>query len=59
MVVEIKQRGNAFGYKLLLLAYNIFGYALVAFILNFVALYYLLFAPSVKKSMQSYYKTQG
>lgn len=57
--MEIKQRGNAFGYRLLLLAYNIFGYNLVAFILNFVALYYLFFTPSVKKSMQSYYKNQG
>lgn len=57
--MEIKQRGNAFGYKALLLAYNIFGYRLVAFILNFVALYYLFFTPSVKKSMQSYYEHQG
>ncbi|MEA2090844.1 MAG: lysophospholipid acyltransferase family protein [Campylobacterota bacterium] len=57
--MEIKQRGNAFGYRLLLLAYNIFGYNLVVFILNFVALYYLFFTPSVKKSMQSYYRHQG
>ena len=57
--MEVKQRGNAFGYRLLLLAYNIFGYKLVAFILNFVALYYLFFTPSVKESMQSYYKQQG
>ncbi|EDZ63448.1 lipid A biosynthesis acyltransferase [Sulfurimonas gotlandica GD1] len=57
--MEIKQRGNAYGYKLLLFAYNIFGYNLVAFILNFVALYYLFFAPSVKKSMKSYYDNQG
>ncbi len=57
--MEVKQRGNALGYRLLLLAYNIFGYKLVAFILNFVALYYLFFTPSVKKSMLSYYKHQG
>lgn len=57
--MEIKQRGNAYGYKLLLLTYNIFGYKLVVFILNFVALYYLFFTPSVKKSMQSYYQNQG
>jgi predicted LPLAT superfamily acyltransferase len=59
MAVEVKQRGNAFGYKVLLLIYNVFGYKLVAFILNFVALYYLFFTPSVKKSMQSYYEHQG
>ncbi|RLA77020.1 MAG: acyltransferase, partial [Epsilonproteobacteria bacterium] len=57
--MEIKQRGNAFGYRVLLLAYNIFGYNLVVFILNFVALYYLFFTPSIKKSMQSYYRHQG
>ncbi|WP_294960496.1 lysophospholipid acyltransferase family protein [Sulfurimonas sp.] len=57
--MEIKQRGNAFGYKLLLFAYSVLGYNLVVFILNFVALYYLLFAPSVKKSMQSYYDNIG
>jgi predicted LPLAT superfamily acyltransferase len=56
VVVEIKQRGNAFGYKVLLFLYQIFGYKFVVFILNFVALYYLFFTPSVKKSMQSYYK---
>jgi predicted LPLAT superfamily acyltransferase len=53
--VEIKQRGNAFGYLILLWIYRIFGYRLVSFILNFVALYYVLFTPSVKKSMKSYY----
>ena len=57
--MEIKQRGNAFGHKILLFIYNIFGYNFVLFILNFVALYYLFFTPSVKKSMRSYYEHQG
>jgi len=57
--MEIKQRGNAFGYKILLFIYNFFGYNFVAFILNFVALYYVIFAPSVKKSIMSYYKHQN
>lgn len=56
--MEIKQRGNAFGYKLLLTTYSIFGYRVVAFILNFVALYYFFFAPSVKKNIQNYYNQQ-
>ncbi|MEA3374409.1 MAG: lysophospholipid acyltransferase family protein [Campylobacterota bacterium] len=57
--MEIKQRGSAFGYKILLLIYSIVGYRSVAFILNFVALYYLFFTPSVKKAMRSYYRHLG
>ncbi len=57
--MEIKQRGNALGHKVLLFIYRIFGYGFVAFILNFVALYYVFFTPSIRKSLQSYYKHQG
>lgn len=57
--MEVKQRGNALGYKILLFIYKVLGYRFVAFILNFVALYYLFFTPSVKKSMRSYYEHQG
>lgn len=59
MALEIKQRGNALGYKILLSIYSIFGYKVVAFFLNFVALYYLFFTPSVKRSMKSYYSKHG
>ena len=57
--MEIKQRGNAFGYKILLILYKTIGYSFVVFILNFVVLYYTLFYPSIKKSLQSYYEHQG
>jgi len=57
--MEIKQRGTAFGYKIVLWIYRLVGYKFVSFILNFVALYYVLFTPLVKKSMQSYYNHQG
>ena len=54
--MEIKQRGNALGYKLVLFLYRLFGYDFAVFILNFIAFYYLLFTPSVKRQMQRYYK---
>ena len=57
--MEIKQRGNAFGYKILLILYKTIGYSFVVFILNFVVLYYTLFYPSIKKSLRSYYEYQG
>lgn len=57
--MELRQRGNSLGYKILLYAYNIFGYKFVVFLLNFVSLYYLFFTPSVKKSMKNYYMCQG
>jgi len=55
----IKQYGNALGHKIILTLYNLLGYGFVSFILNFVALYYVLFTPSVKKSLESYYKHLG
>lgn len=57
--MEIKQRGSAFGYKILLILYKRIGYSFVVFILNFVVLYYTLFHPSIKKSLRSYYEHQG
>jgi len=57
--MEVKQRGTAFGHRIILAIYTLVGYDFVAFILNFVALYYVLFTPAVKKSLQSYYKHQG
>ena len=57
--MEVKQRGTAFGYKILLFIYELFGYRFVAFILNFVVLYYVFFAFGVKKSMKSYYQNQA
>ncbi|WP_321778443.1 lysophospholipid acyltransferase family protein [Sulfurimonas sp.] len=53
--MEVKQKGNAFGHKVVLFIYKLFGYKFVAFILNFVSLYYVVFSQSTKKSLQSYY----
>jgi len=52
----VKQYGNALGHKIILKIYNLLGYNTVSFILNFVAFYYALFTPSVKKSLESYYQ---
>jgi len=51
----VKQYGNALGHQIIISLYKIFGYKSVSFILNFVAFYYALFTPSVRKSLQSYY----
>lgn len=55
----VKQYGNVLGHKIILSLYKLLGYKFVSFILNFVALYYVLFTPSVKKSLESYYKHLG
>jgi len=57
--MEIKQRGSALGYKIILFIYRICGYRFVVFILNFVALYYVIFTPSIKKLIKNYYEHQG
>lgn len=57
--MEVKQRGNALGYKIVLSLYKVFGYNVTAFTLNFIALYYLFFTPSTKKMMRSYYERVG
>jgi len=57
--MAVKQYGSALGHKIVLSLYNLLGYKFVSFILNFVALYYVLFTPSVKKSLESYYKHLG
>ena len=53
--MEVKQRGSAVGHKVILFIYKILGYKFVAFILNFVSIYYVIFSQSTKKSLQSYY----
>lgn len=58
MALEIKQRGFATGYKILLFFYKLLGYRFVVFILNFVALYYLFFTPKTKKFIKDYYQHQ-
>ncbi len=55
----VKKYGNAFGHKIILGIYKLLGYKVVSLILNFVALYYVLFTPSVKKSLESYYEHLG
>jgi len=55
----VKQYGNALGHKIIIGIYTLLGYRFVAFILNFVALYYVLFTPSVKESLKSYYEHLG
>lgn len=57
--MEVKQRGSGLGHTIILMMYRILGYRFVAFILNFVALYYVLFTPSVRASLQSYYDRLG
>lgn len=57
--MAIKQYGNALGHKIILLIYNVLGYKFVSFILNFVALYYVMFTPAIKKSLESYYEHLG
>ncbi|MCF6330681.1 MAG: lysophospholipid acyltransferase family protein [Sulfurimonas sp.] len=57
--MAVKNKDNAFGYRLLLFIYKIVGYRAVAILLNFIAIYYLLFARDVKQELQSYYKHQN
>ena len=57
--MEVKQRGNVLGHTLILFIYKIFGYSFVSFILNFVAIYYFFFTPSVRKNLFSYYEAIG
>ena len=52
----VKQYGSGVGHKILLRIYKLLGYNFVHFVLNFVAFYYALLTPSVKKSLASYYK---
>ena len=59
MVMEVKQRGTATGHRIILFIYNLLGYNAVAFVLNFVAIYYFFFAPSVRRDLRSYYKAQN
>lgn len=57
--MEIAKKDNSFGYSLLLFIYKILGYKTVKFILNFVALYYVIFAKKVKKDLNSFYSAQN
>jgi len=52
----VKQYGSGLGHKILLQIYNLLGYNMVYFVLNFIAFYYALLTPTVKKSLSSYYK---
>ena len=54
--MEIAKKDNSFGYSLLLFIYKILGYKSVKFILNFVAIYYVIFAQKTKKDLISYYE---
>jgi predicted LPLAT superfamily acyltransferase len=57
--MKVKRYGNAFWHKFILFVYNLLGYKFVSFLLNFAALYYVVFTPSVKKSLESYYAHLG
>lgn len=57
--MAVKQYGSGFGHKIILFFYDLLGYKFVSFLLNFVVLYYVVFTPSVKKSLQSYYEHLG
>lgn len=55
----IKQYGSVYGHQIIIGLYKLFGYKVIAIILNFVAFYYALLTPSVKKSLTSYYEHLG
>ncbi len=55
----VKKYGSALGHKIILYLYKLLGYRFVSFILNFVALYYVLFTRDIKKSLESYYEHLG
>ncbi len=55
----VKQYGSVYGHKIIIALYKLFGYKFIAMILNFVAFYYALLTPSVKKSLTSYYEHLG
>ena len=57
--MEVVKKDNSLGYSTLLYIYKILGYKSVSFILNFIALYYVIFAKNIKKDMQSYYEAQN
>ena len=57
--MEVKQRGSALGHRIILFIYKLMGYSFVAFLLNFVALYYVVFTQSIRDNLRSYYKHQG
>jgi predicted LPLAT superfamily acyltransferase len=57
--MEIAKKDNSFGYSLLLFIYKVLGYKTVSFILNFVALYYVVFARKTKKDLESFYNAQN
>jgi predicted LPLAT superfamily acyltransferase len=57
--MEITKKDNSLGYSLLIFIYKVLGYKTVSFILNFIALYYVIFARKIKNSMHSYYEVQG
>ncbi|MCW9026003.1 MAG: lysophospholipid acyltransferase family protein [Thiovulaceae bacterium] len=57
--MDIAKKHNSLGYSLLLFIYKVLGYKAVSFILNFVALYYVLFARKVKVDLESFYNAQN
>lgn len=57
--MAVKQYGSGLGHRILLLLYRSFGYRPVSYILDLVALYYVVFTPSVKRSLTSYYEHLG
>ena len=57
--MDIAKKDNSLGYSLLLFIYKVLGYKAVSFILNFVALYYVLFARKVKVDLESFYNAQN
>ena len=54
--MKVKQRGSAWGIKLVIFLYKIFGYNFVYYLLYLLSVFYFIFASNVKKSLEIYYK---
>ena len=55
----LPQRGSALGYKILVYIYSLFGYRFLYAFLHVIVLYYMMFARSVKRSLEPFYKRVG
>lgn len=53
---QAKSRGGVFGYKIFLFVLRYFGLRSAYFILNFVALYFVFFAPKSTRSLWFYFR---
>lgn len=55
----VKQRGSAFGIKIVYLVYKIFGFWAMKLLLRFVAFYFALTTPKIKRDLSKIYTLCG